>query len=414
MSFDVYSKEIVLSIIMFHCISRRFQASAVTRSASVLFSNSLNISPTCKILPSCRRLTSRVFNNRKDYWVPPEVSSSNGDNDRVQTFRDDFQGTRVFVEGIPKSASWQDVKDHFRLIGEVVYASVSVDSYGESKGCGIVQYETVDDAKKAIKSMRDHPMDGSILYVRSDRQERGHRGKSDEDGGYKGVNRSQNRPSWRCGNEDNSSLISDENRSLVEHMIIRRDKARFRKDFEVADKIREELKFDYGVHLDDRLKLWWNAVDGKNAVPDSVVEMKGSGSWDDPKEWRQIPTTPDNDLCVNSELVSGLLKQRDIARREKDFRTADMLLEQARNSPDGNLTLRIHDESRTWRVWTTEPPPKRASSEIREASPRDKCIAYIREVDPDKEGDVISLLDKFPGREWNVLKKLRQRYNNSD
>ena len=186
------------------------------------------------------------------------------------------------------------------------------------------------------------------------------------------------------------------------------------KDFEAADKIREELKYDFGVHLDDRLKLWWNAVDGKNAVPDSVTEIKGEGNWDAPNPWRQIPTTPENDLCVNAELVSALLKQRDIARLEKDFKTADMLLEQARDAPDGDLTLRIHDESRTWRVWTNEPPPKRIQAELKEDNPRDKCIAYIRAVDPDKESDVLSLLDKFPGREWNVLKKLRQRYGKSN
>ena len=194
-------------------------------------------------------------------------------------------------------------------------------------------------------------------------------------------------------------------------MISLRDKARIRKDFDAADKIRDDLKYDFGVHLDDRLKLWWNAIDGMNAVPDTLAAIKGDGNWKGPRSWRQIPTTPENDACVNADLVEGLLKQRDIARLEKDFKTADMLLDQARTSPDGDLELRIHDESRTWRIWTKEAPPKRSNAELRESGPYDKCIAYIREVDPSKESEVTALLKKFPGREWNILKKLRQRYS---
>ena len=56
----------------------------------------------------------------KGYWVPPEITTPDDDEDDTpKRFREDFQGTRVFVEGLPKSSSWQDVKDHFRdCIGE--------------------------------------------------------------------------------------------------------------------------------------------------------------------------------------------------------------------------------------------------------------------------------------------------------
>lgn len=32
---------------------------------------------------------------------------------------------RVMVTGLPKSASWQDLKDHMRKAGDVTYADVS-------------------------------------------------------------------------------------------------------------------------------------------------------------------------------------------------------------------------------------------------------------------------------------------------
>ncbi|KAL3928950.1 MAG: hypothetical protein SGBAC_012419, partial [Bacillariaceae sp.] len=80
-------------------------------------------------------------------------------------FRENFRATRVFVQGIPPGTSWQDLKDHFKKAGDVVFASVSVDmDTGESRGHGIVQFEDPDMAQHAIKIMRDHPLNGSDLF----------------------------------------------------------------------------------------------------------------------------------------------------------------------------------------------------------------------------------------------------------
>ena len=44
---------------------------------------------------------------------------------------------------------------------------------------------------------------------------------------------------------------------------------------------------------------------------------------------------------------------------EKDYYTADSLLEQATYAPnEEGFKLRIHDASRTWRVWSDEPPQR--------------------------------------------------------
>jgi RNA recognition motif-containing protein len=76
----------------------------------------------------------------------------------------------VFVSGIPESIGWPELKDHFKKIGVVAYASVSEDENGRSKGVGIVQFETGDAADEAIRSMRDLPLRGSTLFVRKDIQ----------------------------------------------------------------------------------------------------------------------------------------------------------------------------------------------------------------------------------------------------
>jgi hypothetical protein len=260
-------------------------------------------------------------------------------------------------------------------------------------------------AQTAIAIMRNYPMNGFKLYVREDAQE----GK--EGAELKSRSPRENKSSvpskWKCADEENASYLSQDDKATVISMIKARDDARRRRQYDASDRMRDELKSTYGVHLDDRLKMWWTSMDGKQ-VPQVLQEIKGEGRWG-LKPWRQIPTTPENDACVNSELVTALLNQRDIARREKDFSTADALLEEARTSPDGDLALRIHDESRTWRIWTDAPPPRPVSHQ-QNLSPAEQCIAIVEDFAPEKIDEVRLVLEKFPGREWQVLKKLRQRY----
>jgi len=343
-----------------------------------------------------------------------------------KTFRQDFRKTRVFVQGIPNGVSWQDLKDHFRVAGNVVFASVSVDpETGESKGHGIVQFETTDMAQKAIDVMRDHPLDGQPLFVREDVQE-----SKDQQARLRDKNlpKGPTPPTmWKCANEDNAMYMSEGEQASIRSLIKARDDARRRKKYDVSDRIREDLKETYGVFIDDRLKMWWTSVDG-NKVPQSIHDIKGDGRWK-LQPWRMIPTTPENDACVNTDLVEGLLKQRDIARREKDFATADALLEEARTSPDGDLNLRIHDESRTWRVWTetsprfegsTPPPRRRMTRDEEEEQEHDPdrarkmaaldCISIVKEHAPEKIDEITMVLKKFPGREFQVLKRLKNQY----
>ena len=358
--------------------------------------------------------STRASPPRSSWGAPRPSFRSNDDDDddndgrKNKTFRRDFRGTRVFVQGLPPDASWQDVKDHFREAGAVVFASVSVDPRtGESRGHGIVQYETTEMAQTAIAIMRDYPMNGYKLFVREDVQE----GKAGAELKSRAPPReARNTPpaQWTCADKENAEYLDETDRMTVLNLIRARDDARRRRQYDASDAMRTELKVKFGVHLDDRLKMWWTSMDGKQ-VPQVLKEINGEGRWG-LKLWRQIPTTPENDACVNPDLEQALLNQRDIARREKDFSTADALLEEARTSPDGDLYLRIHDESRTWRIWTDAPPPRPVSHGKKELSPAEHCMAIVEEFAPEKVEEVRLVLEKFPGREWQVLKKLRQRY----
>lgn len=60
--------------------------------------------------------------------------------------RSDF---RVRVTGLPPTGSWQDLKDHMREAGEVLFTDVFKD------GTGVVEYKTRDGMKYALKHMDD-------------------------------------------------------------------------------------------------------------------------------------------------------------------------------------------------------------------------------------------------------------------
>ncbi|KAI4999859.1 hypothetical protein ZWY2020_004448 [Hordeum vulgare] len=57
---------------------------------------------------------------------------------------------RVMVDGLPSSASWQDLKDHMRRAGDVCFSDV----YREAGATvGIVDYTNYDDMKYAIRKL---------------------------------------------------------------------------------------------------------------------------------------------------------------------------------------------------------------------------------------------------------------------
>ena len=51
--------------------------------------------------------------------------------------------------GLPRSGSWQDVKDHMRECGDVCYADVFKD------GTGVVEYSNKEDMKSALRKLDD-------------------------------------------------------------------------------------------------------------------------------------------------------------------------------------------------------------------------------------------------------------------
>jgi len=72
----------------------------------------------------------------------------------------------LFVGNLADQTSWQDLKDHMRQAGDVVRADVLKDKRTKkSKGFGYVEFQTVQDAEKAIEKLNRTDLNGKLITV---------------------------------------------------------------------------------------------------------------------------------------------------------------------------------------------------------------------------------------------------------
>lgn len=81
-------------------------------------------------------------------------------------------GKRCYVGNLAWKTSWQDLKDKFRECGDVAYANVMRDEEGRSKGWGIVEFQTPEEAVHAVNTLNGIELHGRKMMVREDREDR--------------------------------------------------------------------------------------------------------------------------------------------------------------------------------------------------------------------------------------------------
>ncbi|KAI8812370.1 hypothetical protein BJ742DRAFT_673974 [Cladochytrium replicatum] len=77
---------------------------------------------------------------------------------------------RVYVGNLAYEVGWQELKDFMRKAGEVVYADVLTQPSGRSKGCGVVEYSTPEEAQRAIRELNDTQLLNRPVFIREDRE----------------------------------------------------------------------------------------------------------------------------------------------------------------------------------------------------------------------------------------------------
>jgi len=78
------------------------------------------------------------------------------------------QISRIFVGNLSYSTTWQGLKDHFKEAGTVEFASVLENPNKTSKGCGMVNFATHEEAVKAVALLNDSTLDGRQITVKLD------------------------------------------------------------------------------------------------------------------------------------------------------------------------------------------------------------------------------------------------------
>ncbi|KAI6170980.1 hypothetical protein M3Y97_01092000 [Aphelenchoides bicaudatus] len=89
--------------------------------------------------------------------------SGGGGSDRNFRGGSRRKGYEVTISGLPSSGSWQDLKDHCRSIGEILFADV------DRRGGGVIEFLRSDDAKYCVKKLDDSKFtshEGETAYIR--------------------------------------------------------------------------------------------------------------------------------------------------------------------------------------------------------------------------------------------------------
>lgn len=75
-------------------------------------------------------------------------------------------GSKVYVGGLPYSATEQQLSELFAPHGTVESARVITDKFtGQSRGFGFVEMATAEEAKRAIAALNATQLDGRTLTV---------------------------------------------------------------------------------------------------------------------------------------------------------------------------------------------------------------------------------------------------------
>ncbi|KAJ1561753.1 hypothetical protein HK405_002959, partial [Cladochytrium tenue] len=78
---------------------------------------------------------------------------------------------RVYVGNLAYEVGWQELKDHMRKAGDVLFADVLTQPNGRSKGCGVVEFAAPEEAQRAIRELNDTSLLGRSIFVREDREQ---------------------------------------------------------------------------------------------------------------------------------------------------------------------------------------------------------------------------------------------------
>jgi cysteinyl-tRNA synthetase len=140
----------------------------------------------------------------------------------------------------------------------------------------------------------------------------------------------RNRP-YEQSPESQDTPDADEIMSLLEE----RTEAKKARSFDVADEIQDELRRDFNVEVNDKLRQW--SVGGEFGMP-AGFERKD--------KFAPITMAPSSEPSDDATTIQGLVDDREAARKDRDYGTADDILDELRDV----FNVTVDDKRRQWSI----------------------------------------------------------------
>jgi cysteinyl-tRNA synthetase len=146
-----------------------------------------------------------------------------------------------------------------------------------------------------------------------------------------GSRNDRNRP-YEKSSHSQDTTDADEIQALVDE----RAEAKKTRSYDVADEIREELKRDFNVEIDDKSRQW--SVGGGFGMPDRGMDRRD--------RFPPYEMSPSSEVSEDAGTIQGLVEQREAARKDRDYDTADDIKDELRDS----YNVVVDDKRRQWSI----------------------------------------------------------------
>ncbi|KAG8849121.1 hypothetical protein FRB96_000907 [Tulasnella sp. 330] len=90
--------------------------------------------------------------------------------DAVEFSKISKKENRLYVGNLSYDVKYGDMIEFMRPVGEAAFAEVLCTPNGVSKGCGIVEFHTYEEAQRAIKELSETLLLGRPVFIREDRE----------------------------------------------------------------------------------------------------------------------------------------------------------------------------------------------------------------------------------------------------
>ena len=74
--------------------------------------------------------------------------------------------SKVYCGNLEWSVTEDDIEKHMSKVGKIVFSTITREQSGYSRGWGIVEYETAEDAEKAVNELNNSVLKGRNMLCK--------------------------------------------------------------------------------------------------------------------------------------------------------------------------------------------------------------------------------------------------------